>query len=281
MPVRLIAMDMDGTLLDGRRMITEETAAVLREAERRGIRLVFASGRIADDAACFAERAGISPAVIGLNGSVSMDRPGGEWHDISTFSERDALTLAGIAHRCGAVSALFGLNELVVSESRPQNGPDGTWGDNFSRAGVRCTVRYDSDGEAELCRAGLCKAVLVSRDEAVISRLRQEIAETLPDAVITSSWYDNLEINPRGVTKGSALEAMATRLGIPMSEVMAVGDNDNDLSMLRAAGIGVAMGNAAESVRREAGHVTLPCRAHGVAAAIRRFAFGEDVPGVS
>ena len=74
---------------------------------------------------------------------------------------------------------------------------------------------------------------------------------------MTSSWWDNIEIVPRSASKGSALQALAKSLNIPMDEVMVFGDSDNDLSMLKAAGVSVAMGNANERVRASARFETL------------------------
>lgn len=104
--------------------------------------------------------------------------------------------------------------------------------------------------------------------------------DTCPDADVTSSWWDNIEIVPRSASKGSALQALAKSLNIPMDEVMVFGDSDNDLSILKAAGVSVAMGNANERVKASARFETLPNDQYGVAAAIRAIVFGEDVPGV-
>lgn len=109
---------------------------------------------------------------------------------------------------------------------------------------------------------------------------KDRILAACPDVEISSSWWNNFEVNPAGVTKGTALTRLADRLGIPMSQVMAIGDNDNDIPMLEQAGYGVAMGNATATAQRSAAWRTLNNDQHGVAAAIRALAFGEHVPGV-
>ena len=83
--------------------------------------------------------------------------------------------------------------------------------------------------------------------------------------------YNNLEINAEEATKGNALLWLADYLGIPREETMAFGDGENDISMLKAAGIGVAMGNASDQIKEAADEVTLTNDQDGVAAAIRNW----------
>ena len=84
----------------------------------------------------------------------------------------------------------------------------------------------------------------------------------------------NVEINRKGVHKGRALQQLAEHLGLGMDEVMAIGDSDNDLTMLQMAGLGVAMANAAPNVRDIADAVTLDNASNGVAAAVKQYIFG-------
>ena len=88
---------------------------------------------------------------------------------------------------------------------------------------------------------------------------------------ITTSLDSNLEINAPGVTKGSALLALAKHLGLARSQLMAMGDSGNDLAMLQAAGLGVAMGNATEEVKAAADAVSADNNHDGVAVAIEKY----------
>ena len=88
--------------------------------------------------------------------------------------------------------------------------------------------------------------------------------------IISSSLYNNLEINAEGATKGNALMWLASHLGISRERTMAFGDGENDVTMLKAAGIGIAMGNGLEMAKRAADQVTLTNDEDGVADAIER-----------
>ena len=104
-----------------------------------------------------------------------------------------------------------------------------------------------------------------------LDRIRSAL-KALPGIDVTRSGPNNIEILPHGVDKAVGIRDMAGKYGIPAENVMAVGDEENDIPMLDAAGWPVAMGNAAEEVKRHARFVTLTNDEAGVAAAIRRLA---------
>lgn len=92
---------------------------------------------------------------------------------------------------------------------------------------------------------------------------------------MTNSHPCNIELNPKGVSKASGLKEVCRRLGIDMSEVVAVGDSLNDLAMIREAGLGVAMGNAQEEVKKAADWTTVTNEEDGVAEVIFKKVLGE------
>lgn len=114
------------------------------------------------------------------------------------------------------------------------------------------------------------KFVCIEQDSEKLHALGR-LLETLPGLEITSSWADNYELMPRGVSKGRAVQELAEQMGIGPDQVMTLGDFDNDLSMIEYAGFGTAMGNASPRVKAAAKYVTLTNDEDGVAAAIRKF----------
>ena len=117
-------------------------------------------------------------------------------------------------------------------------------------------------------------------DGAPLQALKARLDRDMPGVEVSSSWVNNIEINPAGCNKGTALRALADSLGIPMSHVMALGDNDNDVPMLRAAGYGVAMGNATPAAMAASAYAAPDNESCGVAAAVRCLALRQAVPGV-
>ena len=100
--------------------------------------------------------------------------------------------------------------------------------------------------------------------------MRKVLAE-IPEVLVSSSLPNNLEINAVGADKGGALLRLAELLGIRREETMAFGDGENDISMLRMAGFGVAMENAEEHIKAVADHITVTNNEAGVAVALRKF----------
>jgi Cof subfamily protein (haloacid dehalogenase superfamily) len=101
-----------------------------------------------------------------------------------------------------------------------------------------------------------------------LAAIRREIAERFPDVVTTSSTWNNLEINSSGAHKGRALERLARHLGFTLADCAAFGDGLNDLTMVKAAGLGVAMGNAVDEVKAAAKTIAPTNDEDGVAAVL-------------
>ena len=108
-----------------------------------------------------------------------------------------------------------------------------------------------------------------------LGRVRWALEQGITQSVLTHSGTHNIEIMPAGIDKGSGVAELAEYFHIGLDEVMAIGDQDNDLPMIRLAGWGVAMGNATEDVKSQARLVTLSNAEDGVAYAIRHYALGQ------
>lgn len=283
-PIRLVAMDMDGTLLTRidptTACIPPENASLLRRCQQAGIHLALASGRMPDDASFFAADAGLPMHIIGLNGGVILDSPHGQPLWEQTLPEAAARRVLGILMEAGVDVAVFGAWEVVCMQARSLSWAQRELGSFFGRPGGRLVYRSAGEGvEMLLPHAGKIVA-LTENDRQALAAAKEHIRRELPEVSISSSWWNNFEVNPCGVDKGAALRQLAGQLGVPMAQVMAIGDNDNDVPMLRAAGVSVAMGNATDSACAAATHITLPFDQFGVAAALRALVFGEALPGV-
>lgn len=283
--IRLIAMDMDGTLLSRvsptGATIPEENRAVLQRCQRAGIHLALASGRLPDDASFFALDAGLNMHIIGLNGGVILPSPMGKPVYERFLPEDTARGVTEILAEAGVDVVAFGLWEAASLRSRSLTWARHELGSYFGREGGRLRYRTGRDAVQELMQGAGKIVALTENDREGLARAKERILARYPEASVTSSWWNNFEVNPAGTDKGSALRRLADTLGIPMHQVMAIGDNDNDASMLHAAGVGVAMGNATQAARDAATHATLTNEEMGVAAAIRALVFGEEAAGVA
>lgn len=279
--IRLIATDMDGTLLvHGITGIPDENLRAMKQAAARGIHVALCSGRMPEDMSFFASDAGLNAHILALNGSYCLDVPHGPCVSSHTMQPADAQALRGMLQAYpGLHYEIFSGNDLVVNMA-----PSDDWeinvGTNLRRPGGKTRVAVNQEERLQQMLAqGVNKLVVV--DEAmtgVLEKIRQEIARRLPGLEVSSSWCNNLEIMARGVNKGAAVTALARRLDIPMDQVMTLGDNENDIPMLTCAGVGVAVENATPGALAAAKYRTASNDRFGVAEAIRRFALdGESV----
>lgn len=282
-PVRLIAMDMDGTLL-GRSptYIPRENADALRRAAERGIALALCSGRVLDDAAFFAQDAGLPMHVLGLNGCCRADEPLGPIVSSHAIDPQISRRIKRLLDDAGLLYGIYGAQSLVIRASwEEQRDAALLWGTFIGRVGDRTVVSYRGEHAGQVMAQGVCKFVAIEEDDHDrLYALRDRLMAEVPEVDVTSSWVNNIEIIPRGMNKGKAIASLAADLGIPMSQVMTLGDNDNDVPMLACAGYGVAMGNATPAALSAANWITLPHDESGVAAAVRVLALGEELADV-
>ena len=276
-PVALIAMDMDGTLLDSRQRLTPGNLAVLRKAQAAGIQLAICSGRLPGDVAMFLDEAGLRDcAILSLNGGYCLERCM-EGVFFTHCLDADVLDAAvEILRRARFPFGCFAQNRLVIFEGEFQ--VDGEFWGTHTAGRFAPEYLYGMAGLDPLRAQGVNKLLCMARDERKLERVRQELA-ALPGLDVTSSWSMNLELMPAGVNKGMAVSALAQRLGIGPARVMALGDYDNDVSMFSYAGVSVAMANASERARAAARYSTLSNDEDGVAHAIRRSALSGSPVG--
>jgi Cof subfamily protein (haloacid dehalogenase superfamily) len=270
-PIRLIAMDMDGTLLNRAQSITEGNLRALRCAVKAGVRLAVCSGRTAEDISYFLSDANLCDcAVLGLNGACCLDTPHAAPYAVHTLKKGAAQKVTDILLFHKVTFAAFQQKRVIVVQGDAEISR-AIWGTYIDRGNPE-GYAYGEEALLRYAKEGICKFVYI--DQPAAQRLAQihEKLLQIDDLQITSSWNDNLELIPLGVGKGVALLELADRLHIPREQTMAIGDFDNDLDMVHTAGLGVAMGNASPALLRAAAFVTTDNEHDGVAQAVLRFA---------
>lgn len=269
--MKLIALDLDGTLLTTEKELTPENRAALERAAKAGMEIVPATGRFY---AAIPEAVRALPYIhyaITVNGAQVWD-----------VRAARPLLRAEIPWR-RSVEVLSLLDDLpVIYDCYMDN-----WGwmtqSHYDQAADFAPHRHSLDMlrnfrtpvpelKAHLARVGhdVQKIQMFFLDPNLRARTMEALTARFPDLAVTSSLPRNVELNSAQAQKGLALEGLAARLGIPMAETMAFGDDLNDVSMLRAAGIGVAMANAGPEALAAADERTGSCDESGVAQALER-----------
>lgn len=265
MSIKLIAIDIDGTLIDSNRQIVPEVATALQKAKAQGVKIVLCTGRPITGVSNFLKELDISGPdnyVITYNGSL--------------VETADGKTL--VRHSLTYDDFLY-----IEMMSRKLDIPLHTHLANPPR--LVCTNR--NIPKYSVFEAFLVNIPLLYRapeeitpDESIIKMMYIDEAPNLERALanLPADFYEKytcvrsekffFEILNKNASKGQALLDLAAHLGLDVSDTMAIGDNENDLSMIEAAGIGVAMGNAVQIVKDSANFITKTNNEAGVAFAI-------------
>ena len=239
--IRLIATDVDGTLLNSQLKIPDRNLRAIHAAQEKGITVAISSGRFPENVYVLLQDYGLCCPIIGTNGADVIDE------------KLNRLSEACIAPD----AALYALRELI------RLGSDYFM---FARQAI-CTSRETRKHHSELSFGDRIRALGFTYYHGP-----EEALGGIPGIDLTQSSANNIEVMPQGVDKGIGVRALADALGIPMDQVMTLGDEGNDIPMLRAAGYGIAMANGSAEAKAAAKYVTDTNDECGFAKAIERFA---------
>jgi Cof subfamily protein (haloacid dehalogenase superfamily) len=262
-PIRLVALDLDGTTLNRQHQLNPATIEAVQAVTARGVRVVLASGRLLHSILPVARQLGLDGLHFALNGGVSFDLDGVVRH-------QHTLTVDQLAY-AHEVLADEGLDAMVF-------GATGLWTPRVSEDvefilsfGEPAPRLYTLDALDRIEAPVKVLTVLDAgpRDAELEARVHPRL-----HAVRTGPKF--YELMAPGVSKGAALAEYLAELGIETDEVMAIGDSENDASMLAAAGFAVAMGNAVPALKAAADAVTATNGDDGVAVALRRWVLDFD-----
>ena len=280
--VQIIASDMDGTLLNDKMVISKRNAAAVKEAQKQGIHFIVSTGRAYDEVKPLITEAGFNCPMITLNGAFVLDENGKEISAApipDSIAKKIMLTLKknGLYFEVITAKGVCSDNKAKrienFAELLASINPDTPYKLAVTLASARMELMNINyvDNYMDLVddpKTVIGKIVVFSPEgQKVLGPIKDELSKN-DNLVITSSGPGNIEINHVNAQKGVALQAYADSLNIPMDNVMAIGDNNNDVSMLKAAGISYAMGNGSDEVKMLAKYITAPNTEDGAGIAI-------------
>ena len=272
--IRMIAADLDGTLLGADRKISAYNLEMIRQAQQRGIIFAACTGRYPENAAQMMLDAGIICPVVSTNGAVAELSPYGERIREVFMDAKATKSVFEQLEALGAGYYMFGKETVDSRRDLPRHISEAD-PEHLLKLKQRVCYQYGLDA----CRAALERPVykfFVYFDKG--SSTARDINTALsgiPGIGVTQSGSSNLEIMSSAADKGIGLQVLCQALGIKAEQTMALGDQLNDLPMIRYAGLGIAMGNAPETVRQAADAVTQRNTDDGVGKAIQRFVLSD------
>lgn len=277
--IRLLALDIDGTLMDAKKQFPEINRQALQECERRGIRIALVSGRSFELMRQFARELGIHPLMAACNGARIEAGENGPTYRESTFARQDAERVLEVMERSGMYFNSYRRGKCYMGNPHVKEslGPryshhiPGVCGDPGFEYETICD-REKMHGEG---MDGVYKFVVLGApyDEG-FARIRDELADM--NLSVSSASKRNTEFMPAGVDKGSAVQALCEMTGVDRFQVMAFGDQTNDIPMLNASGWPVAMENGEESVKAAARIIAPDHNIGGVGLVLREYVLGDE-----
>ena len=272
-PIRLLAADIDGTLLNPQFQISATDLAALRHAHQEGVEIILVTGRRHTFALPIAQQLGFDLWLISSNGAVTRSLSGESFH-------RDLLPAGTCRTLCTAMRGFRGNTVLtfdrdgkgaiVLEHMRDLTGSIQRWLEKNLQY-IDFIIPVEDSLTTDPVQAMFCGSI-ARMHEALTALAACEVAGKI--TVLRTEYPGRdlsiVDVLNQGCSKGHALERWANYRGIPREKVMAIGDNYNDIEMLAFAGVPFIMGNASEDLRGRGWSVTLSNDQNGVAAAIEQ-----------
>jgi Cof subfamily protein (haloacid dehalogenase superfamily) len=260
---KLIAADLDGTLMGKDAIISSKVKDAVRRAMDKGVRFTIATGRAFGSTLPFAEELGINAPLICYQGGLIKDRLSGQ------VIHEHSLPLP-LAQEVIRFTRQRGLHLNVYLDGRAyveRMTPEARHYTGIAKAAV-----YPVGDMLAFLDRDPMKFIIVLSDDRATEPLIAELGTLFAGQMwFVRSYPRFVEGIPLGVSKGHALARLADHLGISLAETIGIGDNDNDLELVGQAGLGVAMGNASPALKAAADYIAPPVDKDGVAEVIERF----------
>ena len=238
--IKLIALDMDGTLLTSQEKVSDYTKGVIAKALENDVHVVLSTGRWLNSCYPFAEELKLKSFLVTCNGG-QIWTVGKDLLEEHLLTQEKIENMWYLAEKYDVFTWLVSTEDIYYNQ-RPDNFYDHKW------------LKFGCETE----------------DKDKLDKIIEELSH-IDGLELTNSLPTNIEVNPKGVNKASALRKVCQDIGITMDQVLACGDSLNDIKMIQEAGVGVAVGNAQEAIKKVADYVTETNDNHGVAKAIEKY----------
>ncbi|MHC5268177.1 sugar-phosphatase [Enterococcus sp. LJL98] len=267
MSIKLIAIDIDGTLLNSHHHLTDEVKSALKQAEEKGVKIVLCTGRPltgVQDLITELELFSDNDYVVTYNGSLIQKPKTKEIVSKFELTYEDYLAIDTLARQLN-IHLHTETEDTMFTSNR-----------DISRYTVLesylvdMPLKYRTQEEMTE-ELNILKMMMVGDPTELDAAIEKIPAEFYEKYTIVKSTPYFLEFLNKKVDKGAAVKRLAEHLGLDASQVMALGDNENDLPMIEYAGLGIAMENATDNIKKAASFVTTSNDEHGVAIAIQKF----------
>lgn len=267
---RLICADMDGTLLNDKKEISKRTLYDISEASKKGVKFVVATGRVFESACYFGDIIGVDMPIIASNGAYICDKDMKSPIFSSQLTREEYMLIYNILKKYDINPHFYGTDTIYSGKLEFSSKMYMDFNKKMTpkrRINIEIVTDWD---KFFLSNHVVIKSMVIGSNADKIKAAREEL-ERMDRFHIVSSMRDSFEIMKKGTSKGRAVEKICSIYGIDKKDVIALGDSENDISMIEYAGLGVAMGNGEEILKHRADYITTDNNSDGVAEVIERF----------
>ncbi|MCC5910266.1 MAG: HAD family phosphatase [Clostridiaceae bacterium] len=271
MRYKLIVLDMDGTLLNSKHEISPKNKKILKEAMNQEVKIAIATGRIFASAKFYAKLVGIKAPIIACNGALIKDYEKEEVIYSNAMKKEDVIAIVELCKKHDLYFKFYDENTFYVEELNSSSLQYQKWNlqqskeDKINIVELGDAIDYLQNNDVDIL-----KMSIINEDTEKLQDIRKYI-EKISTIEINKSWYNNIEIMNKGVSKGKAIEGLRKILQVDEEEIIAFGDNYNDLSMKDYVGAFVSMENGEAYVREKANYITKSNDEDGVAEGIIKY----------
>ncbi|MBS5937899.1 Cof-type HAD-IIB family hydrolase [Clostridium sp.] len=273
--IKLICIDMDGTLLNSNHEVSERNKEALKKASELGVNIAITTGRLFCSARYYSDLIGIDTPVIASNGSYIKNK----FNDTAILENpmpKDvAIEIYNIVKKHGLTVNFNSWDTLIREDFIPENHAYYIMNQDLpEEKRVKFLVCEDIIATLEDFQGNILKGIVFEdgKNKDNLWAAKEELKDTFGDKLhVVSSGDNNFEVMMGNSSKGNAVAYLAESLGIKPEEVMCIGDSENDISMIKYAGVGVAMGNGLDIVKEVADYITDTNNNSGVGKAIEEF----------
>jgi Cof subfamily protein (haloacid dehalogenase superfamily) len=267
---KLLCLDMDGTLLNNEGKVSERNLEAIKRAHEKGVKVTVCTGRLFTSAKLYADLIEVKVPVIASNGAYIKEKDKDEVIYKSKLGIDNLKIILDVLRKYNIKIYFTSDDTAYVRKFDTDNGY------------VRINKTLPKDKQIKVVEieswdmllheynADILKCICVDKNTEEVLKAKKELLK-YNQLEVVSSMPNNFEVMNKGVSKGRAVEILAGFYNLNREEIMCIGDNENDISMIEYAGMGIAMGNGEKFVKEAADFVTDTNNNHGVAKAIERF----------
>jgi Cof subfamily protein (haloacid dehalogenase superfamily) len=271
MKYKLIAIDMDGTLLNSENKISERNKDILHRAAREGIHVVLSTGRILKSAQYYSKSIELKSPIVACNGAIVSSRDGKDIIYEKFIETQTSKKIIKLAEENNIYYRFYDRNTFYTKDTDKYilNFYD-SYEDSFKKQEIDIRILKEPIELLTTGKLKIYKFVFIEENKDKLLDFRKKL-EGIGGINVSSSWFNNIEVMGEGVSKGTGLKYLCEALNIDQSEIVAIGDNENDIPMFKLAGLAIAMKNGDEIIREYSHVITDTNNEDGVANAIEKY----------